>query len=184
MSQKPKTASQTAPLAVPTERAKARAAEAVERNAKRPVRPQVSAETKEGKVRSNGPSHSDGRAWQETMLDAFGTTSLEFISAELQRLSETARNAGEAVSEQGDLNAAVAAIAGVKPENEIEAMLVAQMAATHALAMKQLGHTRRAEILVQQDSHGSLAVKLLRTFTMQAEALSKLKRGGEQTVRV
>ena len=37
------------------------------------------------------------------MLDAFGTTSLEFISAELQRLSETARNAGEAVSEQATL---------------------------------------------------------------------------------
>ena len=58
------------------------------------------------------------------------------------------------------------------------------MAATHVLAMKELGHLRRADILVQHDSHGSMAVKLLRTFTMQTEALAKLKRGGEQTVRV
>ena len=34
------------------------------------------------------------------------------------------------------------------------------------------------------DSCGGLAVKLLRTYTAQAEALAKLRRGGEQTVRV
>ena len=31
---------------------------------------------------------------------------------------------------------------------------------------------------------GNLAVKLLRTYTAQIEALAKLRRGGEQTVRV
>lgn len=63
-------------------------------------------------------------------------------------------------------------------------MLAEQMAATHVLAMKELGHLRRAENVPQHDSHGSMAVKLLRTFAMQTEALAKLKRGGEQTVRV
>jgi hypothetical protein len=85
---------------------------------------------------------------------------------------------------QDDVNAALAAIDGVRPENEIEAMLVGQMAATHVLAMKELGHFCRAEKQPQHDSHGSMAVKLLRTFTMQTEAVAKLKRGGEQTVRV
>lgn len=184
MTRNTKANSQPLPLPDPNDRTKERAAEAVKRNAKRPVRPQVSAETKDGKVRSIGPSHSDGRAWQETMLDAFGTTSFDFITKELLRLDTAHRNSGEAYADAQDLNAAVAAIAGMRPENEMEAMLAAQMAATHALAMRQLGHTRRAELVAQQDSHGSLAVKLLRTFTMQAEALSKLKRGGEQTVRV
>jgi hypothetical protein len=36
----------------------------------------------------------------------------------------------------------------------------------------------------QLDSYGNLAVKLLRTYTAQLEALTKLRRGGEQTVRV
>jgi len=36
----------------------------------------------------------------------------------------------------------------------------------------------------QMQAHGALATKLLRTFTAQTEALAKVKRGGEQTVRV
>ncbi len=36
----------------------------------------------------------------------------------------------------------------------------------------------------QLRAHGALATKLLRTFTAQTEALAKIKRGGEQTVRV
>ena len=183
---KPKTHPAPAPLPDPGERTRARAAEAAERNAKRADRPQILAETKPGKVkvRSLGPSHSDHPGWQETMLDAFGTTSLDFMSSELKRLDSVHRNGNEPYSNKQDLNAALAAIAGAKPENEIESMLVAQMATTHALAMRELGLARRAEFQAQHDAHGSLGVKLLRTFTMQAEALSKLKRGGEQTVRV
>jgi hypothetical protein len=63
-------------------------------------------------------------------------------------------------------------------------MLASQMAATHSLAMEMIGRARRADLLAQFDSFGSMAVKLLRTFTAQAEALAKLKRGGEQTVGV
>jgi hypothetical protein len=49
--------------------------------------------------------------------------------------------------------------------------------------MEMLGRARRAELLVQMQTYGAMAVKLLRTFTAQTEALAKLKRGGEQTVR-
>jgi hypothetical protein len=47
-----------------------------------------------------------------------------------------------------------------------------------------MGRARRAEHVAQLDACGGMAVKLLRTFTAQAEALAKLRRGGEQTVRV
>jgi hypothetical protein len=40
------------------------------------------------------------------------------------------------------------------------------------------------ERLPNRRAYGALATKPLRTFTMQTEALAKLKRGGEQTVRV
>jgi hypothetical protein len=64
------------------------------------------------------------------------------------------------------------------------AMLASQMVATHSLAMDMLGRTRRAGTPEQMQAHGALATKLLRTFTAQTEALAKVKRGGEQTVRV
>jgi hypothetical protein len=73
---------------------------------------------------------------------------------------------------------------GARPSNEIETMLVGQMAVTHDFALELLGRARRVEEIQQFDSSGNMAVKLLRTFGMQAEALAKLRRGGEQTVRV
>ncbi len=42
----------------------------------------------------------------------------------------------------------------------------------------------RVDQIPQFDSAGNMAVKLLRTFTMQVEALAKLQRGGEQVVKV
>ena len=62
--------------------------------------------------------------------------------------------------------------------------LASQMVVTHRLAMDMLGRVRRADLLVQAEAIGALATKLLRTYTMQMEVLAKLKRGGEQTVRV
>ena len=58
------------------------------------------------------------------------------------------------------------------------------MAITHSLAMELLGRARRADQIPQVDCAGNLAVKLLRTFMAQTEALAKLRRGGEQVVRV
>ena len=110
----------------------------------------------------------------ETLLDTFGTTSSDFVHAELSRLP----------SEQTEINAALAAIDGTRPENETAAMLASQMVVTHRLAMDMMGRTKCAEFIDHLHAYGALATKLLRTFTMQTEALAKLKRGGEQTVRV
>src|SRR5262245_19852743 len=58
------------------------------------------------------------------------------------------------------------------------------MAVRHAVALELMGRARRVGEIQQFDSAGNMAVKLLRTYVMQAEALAKLRRGGEQTVRV
>jgi hypothetical protein len=97
---------------------------------------------------------------------------------------ESLRATGQRHAPQDDVNAALAAVDGTRPENEMAAMLAGQMAVTHALAMDMLGRTKRAELVDQLHAFGALATKLLRTYTMQTEALGKLKRGGEQTVRV
>lgn len=181
--EKPK--AKPAPLPEPTARMRARIDEAKGRNAKRSMRPQVGADLV-GNVLSLRTPHAEVLGWQETMLDAFGTTSHAFLDREANRIVSDQRSSGtpDAKEMASRLNSALAVIAGVEPKNEIEAMLASQMAATHALAMKELGLTGRADYCAQHDAHGSLALKLLRTFAMQTEALAKLKRGGEQTVRV
>ncbi len=78
----------------------------------------------------------------------------------------------------------LAFIDGTRPENELQAMLGVQMAMTHSMALEILRRAQRVDQIPQVDSAGSLAVKLLRTFTMQVEALAKLQRGGEQVVKV
>ena len=173
---------ETPPPREPDPKTKARADEARLRNEQRHARAQVAFKMT-GDELTIGPAHDD-LIWKETVLDAFGTSSRAFANREISRLLESLRATGQRHAPQDDVNAALAAVDGTRPENEMAAMLAGQMAVTHALAMDLLGRTRRAEMIAQFDSAGSLAVKLLRTYTMQTEALAKLKRGGEQTVRV
>lgn len=169
----------------PTPQMIARVAEAKRRNGERHERPSV-------KLKLNPKPNGKGivseitasRDVRETLLDAFGTKSMDFVTAELEHLSNCQRGGEPSGQEQRNLNAAIAVIDGTRPENEAAAMLASQMAATHPLAMDMLGRARRAQTVEQLHAYGSFATKLLRTYTMQIEALAKLKRGGEQTVRV
>jgi hypothetical protein len=164
----------------PSPRMTARIAEAKLRNAARPERPAL-----EYKLKDATTLHTVvTKDVAETLLDAFGTTSKDFLTSELNRLSNSQLAAGQLHAGQRELNAALAAIDGTRPENEMAAMLASQMAATHSLAMEMLGRTRRAETTELMQARGALATKLLRTFTAQTEALAKVKRAGEQTVRV
>ena len=63
-------------------------------------------------------------------------------------------------------------------------MLAVRLVVTHELAMQVALRSMRVDQIPQFDSAGNMAVKLLRTFTMQVEALAKLQRGGEQVVKV
>ena len=63
-------------------------------------------------------------------------------------------------------------------------MLATQMVGTHFAAMTLLRRLKGVENIPQQDSAGGLAVKLLRTFTMQMEALQRYRGKGQQRVTV
>src|SRR5919205_3129117 len=63
-------------------------------------------------------------------------------------------------------------------------MLATQMVATHFAAITLLRRLKGAENIPQQASAGSLAVKLLRTYTMQIEALQRYRGKGQQRVTV
>ena len=78
----------------------------------------------------------------------------------------------------------VALFKGIAPRNEIEAMLAGQMVACHNLSMEAITRAGWSEQSLQaQAQHADQANKLMRTFAVQTEALSKL-RGDSKTVIV
>jgi hypothetical protein len=170
-------------LPQPSEREAALISESRERSRARRARVSVKWEKRDGKTASVGPHHNDGQGWLARLDDAFGSPSDAFGISQLNALSNALRTK-EGEVDNTALNAALAVVDGVRPSNEIEAMLAGQMAITHSLAMEMLGRARRVYQIPQVDCAGNLAVKLLRTYTAQTEALAKLRRGGEQVVRV
>ena len=84
-----------------------------------------------------------------------------------------------------DINAtnfALAAIAGIEPKDEIEAMLAAQMAAVHNATMRYAMLLTHSDTIRQQDSNSRALNQLARTFTAQVEALKRHRSSGQQVV--
>jgi hypothetical protein len=133
------------------------------------------------------PAEGEPKTTIFARLVAFGTISTDFHNRTMHELLEAGcRGTPSQPFEEWDVNGALAAMHGIAPRDEIEGMLAAQMVAVHSAAMRCLRQLKGSETLQQQDSNGSLAVKLLRTYTMQMEALHRRRgqgRAGEH-VRV
>lgn len=140
-------------------------------------------QSQSGKVETLGPKHNDREGWLVRLQDAFGTRGTAFAIAQLNKLIAISRNSDGKV-DHVMMNGLLAMIEGAGPENEVQAALAVQMALTHAVAQHVLLRASRVDQIPQFDSASNSAVKLLRTFSMQAETLAKLQRGGEQVVKV
>jgi hypothetical protein len=80
---------------------------------------------------------------------------------------------------------AIAAVQSVGPRDGVEAMLAVQMTATHAAALQMLDRADREQPSFEiYDSVVNRATKLLRTYTMQVEALKRYRSAGEQRMVV
>jgi hypothetical protein len=138
---------------------------------------------KDGTVVNIGPHHADRDGWLARVDDLFGSSGRQFPLAQLNHVLKVARG-DNGKYDEAKVNGILAAIDGVAPANEVEAMLALQMAVTHELAMQALLRAQRVDQIPQYESAGGMAVRLLRTFTAQVETLAKLRRGGEQVVKV
>lgn len=147
--------------------------------------PQVSVEHRPPGAVQISPDHPDGLLWQRKLQASMGTVEWAFAEKLLSDLLNAAcpSGAGKPISAD-DVNAAVAAMHGLAPSDEAEAMLVAQMVATHRSAMMALRRLNASENIPQQDSNSNASVKLLRTYAAQIEALSRYRGKGKQEVRV
>jgi hypothetical protein len=139
--------------------------------------------TADGQISADA-SHNDGRGWLLLLADKLGSSSTEFALEQLNLLMRTTKADLAPADKMTAVNSMLAAVAGVQPQNETEGALAVQMAATHHLAMTFLERAKQAQQIPAFESNGNMAAKLLRTYTAQVEALAKLRRGGNQTVRV
>src|SRR5829696_1113809 len=111
--------------------------------------------------------HTHEGGFEMHLLDAFGTVSRAFAEESLLDLVNAVRSRGSKSPTEQEINAALAAVDGVRPRDETEAMLTVQMVATHRAALDVLARARHAEHVPIANDCGNLAVKLLRTYTMQ-----------------
>jgi hypothetical protein len=124
--------------------------------------------------------HADAAAARA--MNAFGITSTELAERLTAQIMNTIhlQSMYEPVSAE-NLNAALAAVTGINPRDEAEAMLAAQMVGVHWLAMDLL---RKANDRPRLNDAGNMAVKLLRTFAAHLETLKRYRSAGEQRVVV
>ena len=111
-----------------------------------------------------------------------GTADLDFYHGLVDQLANAA-STRQKVSEK-TLNFMLAVIKGIKPRDQVETMLAAQMAAVHLAIMTFARRLANVDNIPQQDSAERAFNKLLRTFTTQMEALKRYRTSGEQKVTV
>jgi hypothetical protein len=159
---------------------------ATARHRERPPRVAIKLRQPENGTAQISPTHSDGLGWDARLKNALGTTSPAFLDTELLRLLDVFCDRAGGTVDEGAVNAALAVVDGLKPQNEIEAMLALQMAATHALAMKFSArlYSGALHTIPQQDSAALTLSRLQRAFTTQIDSLSDMRRGGQQKVVV
>jgi hypothetical protein len=166
----------------PTEAEQAEIRALAERKKTRRKSPRFAVDRQDGGQVQMMPAGVHADAAAARVMNAFGITSVDLAERLTAQIMNTThlRSSNEPIAE-GTLNAALAAVTGIAPRDEAEAMLVAQMVGVHWLAMDLL---RKANDRPLLNDAGNLAVKLLRTYTTQLDALKRYRSAGEQRVVV
>lgn len=86
--------------------------------------------------------------------------------------------------DQNASNFALGFVASMKPKDAAEALLLAQMAATHQAVMTLSRHLTHAESIPQKDCAEKALNKTARTFAAQMDTLKRYRSKGQQVVRV
>jgi len=82
------------------------------------------------------------------------------------------------------LNFKLSVVNGLAPREQVETLLVAQMAEVHAAMMRFARRLSQADSLPEQDLAERAFNRLARTFTGQIETLQRQRADGDQKVKV
>jgi hypothetical protein len=134
---------------------------------------------KDGDTTNFSFDHPNQSVAIDLLKEALGTEDADFAKELVQQLADTDLRRDEA-----KINFLLAVIKGIKPKDQLGAMLAAQMAVTHRLCMTFANRLNQVQTLPQFDSTERAYNKLARTFTTQMEALKRYQTGGDQKVTV
>lgn len=126
--------------------------------------------------------HEDQDVGHALLAEAIASDDSDFVNGLLGQLLNAAKKNGK-VSE-ADLGFLLSVIKGVKPRDQLESMLAAQMAAIHDATMTLARRLNNVENIAQQESALNGLAKLARTFATLLDALKRYRNGGEQKVIV
>ena len=111
-----------------------------------------------------------------------GACDPRFVEVIISELAGASRRGGDI--DEGHLNLMLSVVTGLQPRDQIEALLLVQMASVHVAAMKSARYLADADTLQEVDSFQNAANKLMRTFLSQAEVFKRYRSDGEQKVTV
>jgi hypothetical protein len=147
-----------------------------------PPAPRIMNVAEKDGVMSATLDHPEPSIGHVVLMEALGTVDPDFLDGLVGELAHAVMQ-GRTVDERV-LNFMLSLVKGVKPTDQVEAMLAAQMAAVHMATMTFARRLARVENIPQQDSAERAFNKLARTFAAQVEALKRYRTGGEQKVTV
>lgn len=152
---------------------------------RRPTHPMVMCEPAGFDQEHLVPLHNDHRLHELQLAEAFGTRSRSLIYTFMSQLEALCsekwwdEDAQQWRLDEHAFNTVLTLVSAIRPKNEMEAALAAQMAAVHMMTMKVSARAIRYEYDTQT---AATASKLARTFAMQMETLQGL-RGKRRTTR-
>jgi hypothetical protein len=127
--------------------------------------------------------HSDHSVGTALLMNSLGSANPSFVDAMLSDLARLTVNADNEVENQ-KLEQLLSMAQGIRPKDEIEAMLAVQMALVHQATVTAASCLKHSNTLAGDAQHANAMNKLARTFATQVEALKKHRSTGEQSICV
>jgi hypothetical protein len=131
----------------------------------------------------NAPS-PDLEGHRAALRRVFGTLSEEYSQTMFGKLVAALRPNPFEQLDEATLNAAIALVASMKPQTELEALLGVEIAAIGFAGHKFLRQSQHHLDEIYIGVYGNYAIKLLRLQLDMIQALDRHRRGNKQTVEV
>ena len=127
--------------------------------------------------------HPNSTVGQLLVMDALGTGDPDFANGIMMQLAN-ASGSPNRPADESTLNFMLSVVTGIKPNDQVEAMIGAQMAIIHNAAMKAAQRLALADNLLELESAERTFNKLVRSFAALVETLKRYRTGNEQNVTV
>ena len=127
-------------------------------------------------VLATGESHD---AWLSRLAEAVGTADTEIAEFTLRMLAS-----GLGRSDDTTLNAILAQMQEMKPRDAVERCLIIQMLLTAHKSVQALSASNLTISPEEFEKKIASALRFMRLYLQQCEALRKLRNGGNQTITI